>query len=88
MQEFETNDSGSDDDNPLMEALPIMTVLAPLLATIAGVAHQADPEAELQDAVRTPVNEPVGLELLPLDPNTFKAHSKDSATLLTKHPAT
>ena len=49
---------------PLMEALPIMTVLAPLLATIAGVEHHTDPKAKLLNKVPIPANdELVGLQL-------------------------
>ena len=48
---------------PLMEAPPITIMLAPLLATIAGVGHQADPEAKLPDEVQIPANdELVGLQ--------------------------
>ena len=42
---------------PLMEAPPIMITLAPLLAAIAGVEHQADqadPEAKHPDEVLIP----------------------------------
>ena len=41
---------------PLMETPPITITLAPLLATIAGVGHQADPEAKLPDKVQIPAN--------------------------------
>ena len=49
---------------PLMEAPPTMTMLAPLLATIAGVGHQVDPEAKLLDEAPIPANDkPVGPDL-------------------------
>ena len=52
---------------PLMEAPPTMTMLAPLLATIAGVEHNADPEAKLLDEAPIPANEELVGQQLDLD---------------------
>ena len=52
---------------PLMEAPPTMTMLAPLLATIAGVEHNADPEAKLPDEAPIPANDELVGQQLDLD---------------------
>ena len=63
---------------PRMEILLMMTMLAPLLAAIAGVEHHADREAEHHNAAAT-----AGLE-----PKYSNWASKDSAVLLKNPPAT
>ena len=52
---------------PLMEAPPTMTPLAPLLATIAGVEHNADPEAKRLDEAPIPANDELVGQQLDLD---------------------
>ena len=71
---------------PLMEAPPIMRTLAPLLAAIVGVGHQADPEAKHPDEVPIPANaELVGLQP---DLDTCNWATKDSVAPQMKPPAT